>query len=142
MKICYQCGHMTAGEPLFCNHCGRTYDVKLCPRLHSNPRSAEVCSKCGTRDLSMPQPRVSLWWKFFEGLVKFLFIVFVICIALAVLAGILQGALQRPGVQCALLALGFLAIALWWMWLRLPDWFRKAIYSSLKRKRRDHGRDN
>ena len=31
MKYCYQCGRMTAGEPLYCQLCGRTYDVKLCP---------------------------------------------------------------------------------------------------------------
>ena len=47
------------GKPLFCGHCGRTYNVKLCPRLHTNPRIAEVCSQCGSRDLSTPQPERS-----------------------------------------------------------------------------------
>jgi len=30
---------------------------------------------------------------------------------------------------------------LWWMWSQIPAWFRKAIYSLLKRKRDggDHG---
>ena len=58
MKYCYQCGKMTAGEPLYCGTCGRTYDVKLCPRLHVNPRGADVCSKCGSRELSTPQPKI------------------------------------------------------------------------------------
>ncbi len=60
MKYCYQCGKMTAGEPLYCGHCGRTYDVKLCPRQHVNPRGAEVCSKCGSRELSTPQPKIPM----------------------------------------------------------------------------------
>ena len=63
MKYCYECGRVTAGEPLFCQFCGRTYNVKLCPRLHVNPRFAEVCSQCGSRDLSTPQPKVSVWWR-------------------------------------------------------------------------------
>src|SRR5216684_2914579 len=63
MKYCYECGRMTPGEPLFCNFCGRSYDVKLCPGRHVNPRHAEVCSQCGSRDLSTPQPKVSWWWK-------------------------------------------------------------------------------
>ena len=60
MTYCYNCGHMTAGEPLFCGKCGRTYDVKLCPRLHPNPRGAEVCARCGSRELSTPQPKIPL----------------------------------------------------------------------------------
>src|ERR1700757_2953078 len=61
MKYCYNCNRVTTGENIqFCNFCGRTYDVKLCPRLHVNPRNAQVCSQCGSRDFSTPQPKVSL----------------------------------------------------------------------------------
>ena len=41
MNYCYNCGHITPGEPLYCNYCGRSYDLKLCPRHHANPRSAD-----------------------------------------------------------------------------------------------------
>src|SRR5438132_6306112 len=61
MKYCYHCDRVTIGEPLFCNFCGRSYDVKLCPRLHVNPRGTHVCSKCGSTELSTPQPRVPFW---------------------------------------------------------------------------------
>jgi hypothetical protein len=66
MKYCHHCGRLTSGEPMFCQFCGRSYDVKLCPRLHANPRWAEVCSQCGSRELSTPQPKVSFWnpWTF------------------------------------------------------------------------------
>jgi RNA polymerase subunit RPABC4/transcription elongation factor Spt4 len=57
MRLCFNCHRITTGEPLFCNHCGRSYDLKLCNRLHPNSRNAEVCSECGSRELSIPQPR-------------------------------------------------------------------------------------
>ena len=61
MRYCNQCHRMTAGEPLFCNFCGRSYELKLCPHRHPNPRNAEICSQCGSRDLSTPHPHVALW---------------------------------------------------------------------------------
>ena len=61
MRYCLNCNRITAGQPLFCNFCGRSYDVKLCPSRHVNPRSAEVCSECGARDFSTPAPTVPLW---------------------------------------------------------------------------------
>ena len=60
MRYCNECHRMTAGEPLFCNFCGRSYDLKLCPHRHPNPRNAEICSECGSRDLSTPHPHVPL----------------------------------------------------------------------------------
>src|ERR1039458_2827466 len=70
MKFRSQCGKMTAGEPLYCGTCGRTYDVKLCPRSHLNPRGAEVCSKCGSRELSTPQPKVPMSLRLLALLVR------------------------------------------------------------------------
>ena len=61
MKYCYNCNRVTIGEPLFCNFCGRSYDIKLCHKLHVNPRYAEACSHCGSRELSTPQPKVPFW---------------------------------------------------------------------------------
>jgi hypothetical protein len=71
MKDCYQCGKLTAGEPLYCNHCGRSYDVKLCPRHHQNPRGAEGCSQCGSRELSTPQPKLPMSWRLAALLLQF-----------------------------------------------------------------------
>src|SRR5438445_562240 len=84
MKYCYACGHRTRGEPLFCNFCGRSYDVKLCPKLHVNPRSAEACSQCGSRDLSIPQPRIPLLWPFVAALTQAVFGFFLLTLSLSV----------------------------------------------------------
>src|SRR5262249_52742165 len=70
MKHCYHRGRFTGGkDPLFCQNCGRSYDVRLCPRHHANPRSAEFCSQCGSPKLSVPQPKVFFGWKVVEFLI-------------------------------------------------------------------------
>jgi len=132
MKYCFQCGRMTAGEPLFCGTCGRTYDVKLCPRLHVNPRGAEVCSKCGSRELSTPQPKIPMSWKLLAILVRLgsglaLFYAS-LCIVIALL--------RTPEFQKALLAIGLLLGCLWYLWSKLPDWLQDVIRSLWKRRER------
>jgi hypothetical protein len=136
MTYCYNCGHMTAGEPLFCGKCGRTYDVKLCPRLHPNPRGAEVCSKCGSRELSTPQPKIPMTLRLLAIVVRLglglLLFYATLCLVIALL--------RTPQVQQALVAFGMLLGCLWYLWCRLPDWFREAIRSFWTDRRR--GRDD
>jgi NMD protein affecting ribosome stability and mRNA decay len=136
MKFCYQCGRMTAGEPIFCSSCGRSYDVKLCSRLHVNSRCAEVCSQCGSRELSTPQPRISVWWKVLELLAKVSFGAFLVYLTLAVVVALLK----TPQFQNALIVFGILIGLLWWLWTLLPEWFRKLARRSITRKERNHER--
>jgi hypothetical protein len=123
---------MTPGTPLFCNHCGRSFDVKLCPRLHPNPRIAEVCSQCGSRDLSTPQPAISNVWQVVQFSIR---LIIVLLIVYVVLAGFLEF-LTSKETQNALLALGFLAIALFWLWQMVPNWLRKMVRWTLQKGRR------
>jgi RNA polymerase subunit RPABC4/transcription elongation factor Spt4 len=133
MKYCYHCGKMTAGDPSFCGTCGRTYDVRLCPRLHANPRGAEVCSKCGSRELSTPQPKIPMALRLLAlmarlGLGLILFYVTLILIVDAV---------RTPQVQQTFIAVGMLLSILWWMWSKLPDWLQEAIRSFWVRRHDD-----
>ena len=131
MKYCYQCGKMTAGEPLYCGTCGRTYDQKLCPRAHVNPRGAEVCSKCGSRELSTPQPKIPMSLRLLAILVRLGLglLLFYASISLVV------ALVRTPEVQRTLVAFGILLAVLWWLWSKLPDWFQEAIRSFWKRRR-------
>jgi hypothetical protein len=135
MKYCFHCNHVTVGEPLFCDHCGRTYDVKLCPRLHMNPRAAEVCSQCGTRDLSTPQPKVPLWARlvlpFTVGLVG----AFAGLVSLVFILSVFQELIQRQEMQTGLVFFGILILVMWWSWAQLPKSIRELVYRWLKRKR-------
>lgn len=139
MKYCFNCNRITAGTPLFCNFCGRSYNVKLCPRHHVNPRIAEACSQCGSRDLSTPQPKVPLWVPILEFLLSL--IPGVVLAVFSVVASVLviRHVLQDPHLLFALIILGCALGVLWWIWSQLPHWFRSAIYRMLKRKRDGNG---
>jgi uncharacterized membrane protein YvbJ len=134
MKYCYACGRMTAGEPLYCQSCGCTYDVKLCQRKHVNPRHAEVCSQCGSRDLSTPHPKIPPTWRA---------LAFVGRVAVGLLLGyvVLVGVgelFTSPQTGNAIISLIFLAIALAVIWGMLPDWLRSiARWMFTKGTRRD-----
>lgn len=136
MKFCYQCGKASAGDPPFCSKCGRTYDVRLCPRMHRNSRYAKACSQCGSRELSEPQPRVSFWWKVLEFVLKAGFGIALVCATITILVD----SLRRPKVQAGLFLLAVLVGVLWWAWSQLPESFRKLVSRSLRRKDGDRER--
>ena len=127
MKYCYECGRMTAGEARYCQFCGRTYDVKLCPRRHENPRFAEVCSQCGSRELSTPQPKVSPVWRVLEFLARVMVGLLIVYVVLSFLYGIAT----TPQTGNALMALGLLLCALVVLWAMLPDWFKRLVWRSM-----------
>lgn len=140
MKYCYQCNKITNGEPLFCNFCGRSYDVKLCPRLHANPRNAQACSQCGNRDLSTPQPKVPFWARIALFLISLVPGAILTVISVAAVTFFIVELFRSPRMLCSaillLIALGFL----WWVWAQLPLWLRRAIHRLLFRRREDEGR--
>ena len=140
MKYCYSCNKITNGEPLFCNFCGRSYDVKLCPRLHANPRHAQACSQCGNRDLSTPQPKVPFWVRILLSFLSLLPGTILVLLSIAVIDVFVTALFRSPKLLCAafllLVALGFL----WWVWAQLPLWLRRAIGRLLLRRREANGR--
>lgn len=71
MRYCSNCGRMTPGSARFCNGCGRSYDDKFCPRLHQNGRDALICSTCGSRELTTPQPKTSLFVRYLLPLLHY-----------------------------------------------------------------------
>lgn len=140
MKYCYHCNRVTVGEPLFCNFCGRSYNVKLCPRLHTNPRNAEVCSQCGSREFSTPQPKLTFWARVLVVTVTFVLGAALLYLSLLFVAISLAQILSSADVQSLLACVALLIALLWWIWLQMPQWFRKTIHRLLQRrskKRRD-----
>src|SRR5689334_16369455 len=95
MHYCLNCHKITIGEPLYCSFCGRTYNLKLCPSRHPNPRSAEVCSQCGSRDLSTPQPPTPLWLIPLLWLIQLLPGVLLLLLSVSVLIGMIQALLSN-----------------------------------------------
>jgi hypothetical protein len=137
MKYCYQCGRVTAGKPLYCNSCGRSYNVKLCPRGHVNPRSAEVCAQCGSRDLSTPQPRVPILIRARAFLLSLVPGLLLLLVSVIVAFLVVRELLANPQWLAALALLGIACGILAWIWSELPLWFRQLVRRLLTRKRRD-----
>jgi hypothetical protein len=61
MKWCRSCGRLSVGRPLFCAKCGRSFDVRVCPRGHINRRDSAFCGVCGSAELSSPGKRARAW---------------------------------------------------------------------------------
>jgi len=130
MKYCHQCHKLTLGEPVFCNYCGSSFSVKLCGRLHSNPRSAQTCSQCGSRDFSTPQPKVPIVFRPFVALLH----VAPRLIGFALFIGALYVALyivaHDPRFIQGLVCLLFLAVVCALIWKLLPKWLQGILKTS------------
>lgn len=134
MRYCFQCGRITEGDPAYCNQCGRSYDVKLCPRGHRNPRGAEVCSQCGSRELSTPQPRIPMSWRLLAVLIRLGAGILLVYLSLALVIGLLE----TPQFQHLLILSGLLLGALWWCYSKLPDWLQELIRTLWRWKNHDN----
>lgn len=127
MKYCYYCGRSTAGDPLFCATCGRSFDKRICPRLHVNARSAGACSRCGSTDLSTPHPQVPLRYQLLEWLTRIAvgaFLVFVSALFAAAMLADLAGHHTPPHRR---ILFAVLLATLWWGWSEVPHWFRTFV---------------
>lgn len=140
MKYCYNCNRITAGEPLFCNFCGKSYNIKLCPRLHVNPRRAEVCSQCGSRDLSTPQPRVPFWGRILVALLTFVFWAAILTLTFLFALVFLREVFTNTNVLNDLIGIGIMLGLFWWMWMQIPLWMRKTMHRLLRGKDKERKR--
>jgi hypothetical protein len=134
MRLCTNCRQITTGKPLFCNRCGRSYNVRLCPRLHINPRPAKICSECGSKDLSVPQPKVSLL------LIPLIFFIrmgpgILLLIALCVyLVFYVRKLIADPNNLLPMMSLGLVLAGLFLFWMMLPGFLKQLFRKLLGRK--------
>src|SRR5205807_728311 len=107
--------------------CGRSYGVKLCPSRHPNPRNAEICSQCGSRELSTPHPRVSLW---LVPLVKILTILPGLALAATSIAfafGVIRALLSNQALMFQAVIAGLMLAFLWYLYSHLPHFLKRFI---------------
>jgi RNA polymerase subunit RPABC4/transcription elongation factor Spt4 len=140
MRHCHQCHRITPGEPLFCNSCGRSYNLKLCPHRHPNPRSAEVCSQCGSRDLSTPHPNVPLWLAPLVALLSVLPGLLLFSVTVLFLIGFVNALLSNQQLLFQFMLVGLMLAFLWYLYMHLPAFLRRFISRLFRRSHRDdHG---
>ena len=140
MRYCNQCHRVTPGEPLFCNFCGRSFDLKLCPHRHPNPRSAEICSQCGSRELSLPHPRVSLLLKPVLLLASLLPGLALAVVSILFVFGLVRALLMDQRLMFQAVMAGLMLTFLWYLYMHLPAFLRRFLTRLFTRsKRDDHG---
>ena len=133
MRYCYNCGWVTVGQPRFCNRCGKSYDAKLCPRLHPNSRQSEVCSECGSRDLTTPQPKMPFWLRLLLPLLSVVPGIILLLLSVAYLFAYGYDLFFRPGLPLPVLFLGLALGGLWLLYMELPGFVRGKV-RAVKRK--------
>ncbi len=136
MRYCHTCQKITNGEPSYCNYCGRSYDVKLCGRGHINIRAAEVCSTCGSRELSIPQSRPSLKMRIFQFFALFVPFVALLLGTLLYMAVFLKTLFESPSQLLPMMLLGLALGLLWLSWIQLSSWLRRLLFGSGSRDKR------
>lgn len=131
MKYCYACNRVTPGDPLFCTCCGRSYEWKLCPRLHKNPRKARACAQCGSREFSTPAPKAPLWIALVAALLSLVPGLLLFLISLLFVVAFIQAVIASPRVLAAAAVLALILTVLWALWSRLPLAVRRFIRKRL-----------
>lgn len=143
MRLCTNCYQITAGKPLFCNRCGRSYNVRLCSRLHVNPRPAKICSECGSKDLSTPQPKVFFLLRPLVFLIGLGPGILFLLAAGIYLVFYIQKLLSDPNGLLPLMCIGFSLGFLFFIWMMLPGAlknFFKAIGRALFHRKNKDGK--
>ena len=137
MRYCNSCHRVTIGEPLFCNFCGRSFDVKLCPHRHPNPRNADTCSQCGSGDLSTPHPRVSLWLRLLLVILSALPGLLLLSVTILFALGLISALLTNQQLQFQFLIVGLMLAFLWYLYMHLPAFLRRFLSRLFHRSNRD-----
>ncbi len=94
--------------------------MKLCPRLHVNPRSAEACARCGSHDLSIPQRHVSWLSKVLFWVLSIVPGLILLVLSAVYVVYYLYKLLSNPFDMLPTMLLGLALGLLWLAWIRLP----------------------
>lgn len=140
MRYCHNCHKITSGEPLFCNFCGRSYDSKLCPHRHANPRNAAICNQCGSRELSTPQPRIPFLLAPLVLLLSVIPGLLLFAISLLFLIGFINALAENQQLLFQFLLVGLMLAFLWFLYMHLPAFLKRFLSLLFRRSHRDdHG---
>jgi hypothetical protein len=136
MRYCHSCRRLNSGEPLFCEHCGRTFDVRLCPHRHSNARNATFCRECGSRELSTPHPPGSALIAIVARVLTQLPGVLLLLVTVFFFVGFVDILVRKPQALLPAMLAGLLLAGVWYLYMQLPAFLRGFISKKSKRSKR------
>lgn len=119
MRRCTYCFRFHPGDPVFCSHCGRSFNVRICSRGHRNPRGVTFCSECGSPDLSTAAPPAS-FLHHLSGLALYTAVTVTALIAVLVMVLATLQAVDWQALSGPLFALVLMVGLLYWSTTWLP----------------------
>jgi len=137
MRYCLSCRKITSGKPSYCNYCGKSYEAKLCQRGHANPRGAEVCSSCGSRNLSLPQMRRKIGLNLFFAFVLLVPFIGLLAGTLIYIGVFVRALFQNPSGLLPLMLLGLVLGLLWLLWILGASALRRLLLGDDTERKRE-----
>lgn len=138
MRLCNNCNRITQGEPLFCMHCGSTYDIKLCPSRHPSPRNAQVCSQCGSREFSRPAPEASTFLGIVGPMLQYAPGIALTLVSVYLLYALLYEIFVPDFLNVRLSYLAIFVALCWWLYIQAVD-IVKELLGKIIHPRRHRG---
>ncbi len=127
MRLCTNCYHVTTGKPLYCNKCGCTYNLRLCRGQHANPRAAKICATCGSKELSIPQPKAPLLLRPFLLLAGIGPGILLLLLLVGYVGYYAYQLVTDPNGLLPLMGWGLLLCLLFALWMILPKFVRGLV---------------
>ena len=62
MILCLSCRHASPSGSVYCGHCARSFNARLCSGNHRNTLSAQVCTACASHQLTEACIGLPLGW--------------------------------------------------------------------------------
>jgi hypothetical protein len=124
MRRCTACFRFHPGTPTFCSYCGRSFDVRICPRGHRNLRGVQFCAECGSADLSTPAPPAS-FLHHVSGVVLYFFSALTISLIVLVAGLAVIHSIDWSALTPSLIALVLMVGFLYWTTTLLPGPVKK-----------------
>ena len=124
MKRCTACFRYSLGQPTFCTHCGRSFNVKICSRGHVNPRGVQFCAECGSGELSTPAPPETFLFHISQWTLRITFITLIAIVTLCLVAGVFYS-LDWSALTPHILALVLMLAFLYWTTTLIPGPVKK-----------------
>lgn len=144
MKRCTYCFRYSRRQTPYCTTCGRTFNVRICSRGHSNTRGVEFCAECGSADLSTPAPPAGLLFTLSGWALRILIVSVIGIVILSAALGLIHTVdwnAIAPHLGMLILVFGFL----YWTTTLLPGPIKKVGHiaarhaaKTLTNKRRSH----
>jgi len=95
---------------------------------------AEACSRCGSRNLSLPQPRIPLLWRILAVALLLAIGVSLADFSSAFAIEVWKSLVASGALSGELATRGLMLAVLWGLWGILPDCLRIVIRRLLKRR--------